>query len=416
MVDGAHRESRYQVNVPMEEFSNYVTACIRKQVLIPILLLRHAEGANHFQALRFEDLKYECYLKSETSQTKPCMRGRLDEVNAARDLPKVDATSRYVFADADPVDAVDGIPDAPRQKVKPQVVSTTSSPSARAAAHTSVVRVKLQRTEAITYDSVLTLRGDIGKGTVADRKKHSGMVRANKQAVAAWRVPLTKAGVLIAPTSIETLATVDVTNGPLFRHCLDLFYQLPHAALAAQQLGPKVLCMWGVRLAEQAQLRILQSVIDDAEQPREAQEWAIEWVSAVTTCADAILRKRLINVLSRWKRMKKLEAVFEPGCKPVSMLVPEWELSNVLSYLLWNWRPNELDCVAPEVGWVSIGAIKQQFYDNDHAESAMARILATNNWSGMRSAVLQPSTDSYPSGLPNDESNPLAGFSLSYSS
>lgn len=65
-----------------------------------------------------------------------------------------------------------------------------------------------------------------------------------------------------------------------------------------------------------------------------------------------------------------------------------WQLSNVLPYVLWNWRPIEVDCVDPESPEIAIGAIKDLYVDNEHAENVIGRILATNDWSGSRTAIV----------------------------
>jgi len=404
-------ESRLQRTISMEKFTQLVKAALLSKVLLPILLLRHRDGAQHFQALRFSDFMYERYANSETGSTKPCMRERLDKVHESLSMAPVSAEPNYIFTSPD-TSSSSGLESdsiAPPSVARSRSPGGSSTEASESSSKNDSVRARVHRADLQTYDRILSLGGALDRGTVADRNKHRAFSEANKQVHREWHANNVRVGVKSLPISVQALEAIDITDKELFRNCLALFYQLPYPAIAAQQLGHSVLCRWGGQLALQAQLKLLESVIADDTLPDGVQEMARSWNNAVTSTLDPVAQGVLVNDISRWKRLRRAGANISLGHKPTRMPVVAWNMCNVLPYLLWNWRPIELDCVAPDQTWVSIGAIKQLFIDNDHAESVISRVLSTNDWRETRTAVRTASPDSQAAGGLGFTSGPDAG-------
>lgn len=407
--DGVAREVGVDWATTMSTFEKLVSECLSNAVIPTVLILRHDNGTQHYQAVRFSERLYRD-LELEPDDVHPNMRERLEVIHRELGMPIGKSDNTYDF-DSQSSGGIDiqqrarlqSPPKLPAEGGPEFALSSSQTPSARSA-HT--------RGEEKVYARVLALGGKLAQGSLVDRRKHAEYTKANDTIIKQWRKTAATTGSSLSATSIATLRKADFRNDEIFGWIKRLFYLLPHPEITAQSLGIPVLLQWGERQATRAQSDYLIRVSLDTRASPKAKTFATEWHVAVSATTDHEIKWKLLNDSSKWLRLQHLGGPTLHGCAPAHQSREMWALLNIMPYLLYHWRPMSVETASPPERDayredVRLEDVLVLYNEGGMVHQSLREVQSTNDWRNTRSvgyylsqrstsdAALWPTQDSY---------------------
>lgn len=236
--DGVEREVGVDWATTMSTFEKLVSECLSNAVIPTLLILRHDNGTQHYQAVRFSECLYRD-LELEPDDVHLNMRERLEVIHRVLGIPIGKSDNTYDF-DSQSSGGID-VQQRARLQSLPMLSAEGGLKSALSSSQTTSAQSAHARGEEKVYARVLALGGKLAEGSLVDRRKHAKYTKANVTIIKQWTKTTATTGSSVPATSIASLRKADFRNDEIFGWIKRLFYLLPYPEITAQSLERSIL-------------------------------------------------------------------------------------------------------------------------------------------------------------------------------
>lgn len=393
--------------VSTQQFCQFKEHCRAARVTPTVLILRHYNGCNHFQALRLSEELYREYQLEDEPTT---MRTRLDEALTAVGIPLVDYSTAYDF-DTQDLNLYVSKPGSDST----ETTSTSNSDAGAPGGQTLAAERITVRRPGTAYLRILEYHRTGGPLDGQDAVCLQECFKENDEGWTKWRDHMGRARV-IQHFSAKALQVVDIADAESFRQLKILFFQIPHPALVVMDIGIAKLMEWGEQQALRAQGAFLERIMTTGSYRPTTVKQATQWATALDTVGSRELRMPLANNTQRWERLRQAAKLSFDGSLHAFSSRKHWALAHIPPYLFWHWRPvskihstpMDVRKQAPDVECEELitGSLMYRM-------QAIQRILDNNDWSGTSTVVLCPEPYEPASPVPWDSSADADRFTTS---